>query len=452
MTSIPVNNSVKGIVPGAQTQKKANMQDAAGSFSDIFKNQKNDNGTDDGKIVSAAQNRTENRNTGISARQRKVQDAVNKAGDAAEKNAGKKVDEAADKMLSDTAEELSVTEEELLSVLQSLSLTPADLLTKEGLQQVVLAVSGETDFANFLTDETMFTTLQNLCGELQTTLSDLADELGISQDEVQDFLTALADKAGDASTLQAEALSAEEFSTEEFSTEETEDAVTDVEKGSDTENITGDKTASEVNVPGKETGKQTEKETSGEEKSFTGDKAFDNFAQSFKTGQTQNTQAAAEVTPHFDVETENIIRQITDYMRGNVTDGVSEMDMQLHPASLGSVHIHLEAKEGVLTAQFTAQNESVKAALESQMIQLKDSFEEQGLTVESIEVMVSSQKFDQSYEEAESHANDTGSRSGRQRTRRAGLHVSMEDEELSDEEILAKEVLKGQGSTVEFTA
>jgi flagellar hook-length control protein FliK len=447
VTSIPVNNSVKGIVPGAQTQKKSNTQDAAGSFSDIFKNQKNDNGTDDGKIVSAAQNRTENRNTGISARQRKVQDAVNKAGDAAEKNAGKKVDEAADKMLSDTAEELSVTEEELLSVLQSLSLTPADLLTKEGLQQVVLAVSGETDFANFLTDETMFTTLQNLCGELQTTLSDLADELGISQDEVQDFLTALADKAGDASTLQAEALSAEELSTEK-----TEDVVTDVEKGSDTENITGDKTASEVNVPGKETGKQTEKETSGEEKSFTGDKAFDNFAQSFKTGQTQNTQAAAEVTPHFDVETENIIRQITDYMRGNVTDGVSEMDMQLHPASLGSVHIHLEAKEGVLTAQFTAQNESVKAALESQMIQLKDSFEEQGLTVESIEVMVSSQKFDQSYEEAESHANDTGSRSGRQRTRRAGLHVSMEDEELSDEEILAKEVLKGQGSTVEFTA
>ena len=350
-------------------------------------------------------------------------------------------------MLSDTAEELSVTEEELLSVLQSLSLKPADLLTKEGLQQVVLAVSGETDFANFLTDETMFTTLQNLCGELQTTLSNLADELGISQDEVQDFLTALADKAGDASALQAEVLSAEEFSTEE-----TEDAVTDVKKGSDTESITGDKAASEVTVPGKETGKQTEKETSGEEKSFTGDKTFDNFTQSFKTGQTQNTQAAAEVTPHFDVETENIIRQITDYMRGNVTDGVSEMDMQLHPASLGSVHIHLEAKEGVLTAQFTAQNESVKAALESQMIQLKDSFEEQGLTVESIEVMVSSQKFDQSYEEAESHANDTGSRSGRQRTRRAGLHVSMEDEELSDEEILAKEVLKGQGSTVEFTA
>lgn len=452
MTSIPVNNSVKGIVPGAQTQKKANMQDAAGSFSDIFKNQKNDNGTDDGKIVSAAQNRTENRNTGISARQRKVQDAVKEAGEAAGKDTCKKVDEAADKMLSDTAEELSVTEEELLSVLQSLSLKPADLLTKEGLQQVVLAVSGETDFANFLTDETMFTTLQNLCGELQTTLSNLADELGISQDEVQDFLTALADKAGDASALQAEVLSAEEFSAEEFSTEETEDAVTDVEKGSDTESITGDKTASEVNVPGKETGKQTEKETSGEEKSFTGDKAFDNFTQSFKTGQTQNTQAAAEVTPHFDVETENIIRQITDYMRGNVTDGVSEMNMQLHPASLGSVHIHLEAKEGVLTAQFTAQNESVKAALESQMIQLKDSFEEQGLTVESIEVMVSSQKFDQSYEEAESHANDTGSRSGRQRTRRAGLHVSMEDEELSDEEILAKEVLKGQGSTVEFTA
>lgn len=445
MTSIPVNNSVKGIVPGAQTRKKPNTQDAAGSFSDIFKNQKNDNGTVDAKAASTAQNRTENRNTGISARQQKVQNAAKETKDAAGKDTGKKVDEAADKMLSDTADELSVTEEELLSVLQSLSLTPADMLTKEGLQQVVLAVSGETDFANFLTDETMFTTLQNLNGELQTTLSDLADELGISKDEVQDFLTAFADKAGDASALQAEVLP-----TEEVPDEETEGAVTGVKNSFDTEN--GDKTASEVNVPGKEVEKQTRKETSGEEKSFTGDRAFDNFTQSFKTGQTQNTQAAAEVTPHFDVETENIIRQITDYMRGNVTDGVSEMDMQLHPANLGSVHIHLEAKEGVLTAQFTAQNESVKAALESQMIQLRDSFEEQGLTVESIEVMVSSQKFDQSYEEAESQANDTGSRFGRQRTRRVSLHVSMEDEELSDEEILAKEVLKGQGSTVEFTA
>lgn len=447
MTSIPVNNSVKGIVPGAQTQKKSNTQDAAGSFSDIFKNQKNDNGTASAKTVSTAQNRTENRNTEISARQQKVQDAAKETKDVTGKDMGKKVDEAADKMLSDTADELSVTEEELLSVLQSLSLTPVDLLTKEGLQQVVLAVSGETDFANFLTDETMFTTLQNLSGELQTTLSDLADELGISKDEVQDFLTAFADKAGDASLLQAEVLP-----TEEVSAEETEDAVTDAKNSSDTENVTDGREASEAAAPDKEVEKQTRKETSGEEKSFTGDKAFDNFTQSLKTGQTENAQAAAEITPHFDVETENIIRQITDYMRGNVTDGVSEMDMQLHPANLGSVHIHLEAKEGVLTAQFTAQNESVKAALESQMIQLQDSFKEQGLTVESIEVMVSSQKFDQSYEEAESHANDTGSRSGRQRSRRVSLHVSMEDEELSDEEILAKEVLKGQGSTVEFTA
>lgn len=447
MTSIPVNNSVKGIVPGTQTQKKPTTQDTAGSFSDIFKNQKNDNGAVDAKTVSTAQNRTENRNTGISARQQKVQDAAKETKDVTGKDTGKKVDEAADKMLSDTADELSLTEEELLSVLQSLSLTPVDLLTKEGLQQVVLAVSGETDFANFLTDETMFTTLQNLNGELQTTLSELADGLGISQDEVQDFLTELVNKAGGASALQAEALS-----TEEVPTEGTEDTVTDVKNGSGTENVTDDRTVSEGTVPGKEVEKQTEKEASGEEKSFTGDKAFDTFAQSLKAGQTDNAQAAAEITPHFDVETENIIRQITDYMRGNVTDGVSEMDMQLHPANLGSVHIHLEAKEGVLTAQFTAQNESVKNALESQMIQLRDSFKEQGFTVEAIEVVVSGRRFDQSYEEAENHADDTDRHSGRQRTRRVSLHVSMEDEELSEEEILTKEVLRGQGSTVEFTA
>ena len=170
-----------------------------------------------------------------------------------------------------------------------------------------------------------------------------------------------------------------------------------------------------------------------------------------QTQQTESIQPGESVYEYFDTDTENILRQITDYMRGQVTDGVSEMEMQLHPASLGTLHIHLISKEGVLTAQFTAQNETVKAALESQMVTLQDTFREQGITVESIEVMVSSHKFEQSYEEAENSTGNGNGQPGRHKARRI-TSITMDNEELTEEEILAKEVLMASGSTVEYMA
>ena len=42
--------------------------------------------------------------------------------------------------------------------------------------------------------------------------------------------------------------------------------------------------------------------------------------------------------------------------------------MVLNPASLGHVALNIEAKNGVITAAFTAQNEAVRAVIENQMI------------------------------------------------------------------------------------
>ena len=71
--------------------------------------------------------------------------------------------------------------------------------------------------------------------------------------------------------------------------------------------------------------------------------------------------------------------QIVEYMKFNLKPDMQEMEMQLHPASLGTVHVQIAAKDGAITAQFAAQNETVKAVLETQMIQLKEQFEEQGI-------------------------------------------------------------------------
>ena len=70
--------------------------------------------------------------------------------------------------------------------------------------------------------------------------------------------------------------------------------------------------------------------------------------------------------------------QILDYMKLQLRPGMDQLEMQLHPASLGTVHIQIVSRGGEVTAQFHVQNESVKAALESQISELKENLRDQG--------------------------------------------------------------------------
>lgn len=74
---------------------------------------------------------------------------------------------------------------------------------------------------------------------------------------------------------------------------------------------------------------------------------------------------------------------------------VTSLQMQLYPEHLGKVSIQVVSKNGVLTAQIAAENEVAKAALESQLATLKESFDSQGIKVQSVEVMVSTNAFEQ---------------------------------------------------------
>jgi flagellar hook-length control protein FliK len=95
------------------------------------------------------------------------------------------------------------------------------------------------------------------------------------------------------------------------------------------------------------------------------------------------------------VQTQNIYDQIADYMKIQLKPETTSLEIQLHPANLGTVNVHLTEKQGMLTAEFTTQNEAVKAAVESQIVQLKNQFEEQGIKVEAVEVSVAEQKYSQ---------------------------------------------------------
>ena len=57
---------------------------------------------------------------------------------------------------------------------------------------------------------------------------------------------------------------------------------------------------------------------------------------------------------------------------------LTSMEIALNPASLGSVNLHVSSKGGVISAQLYAQDEAVRAALESQVAALKESLEATG--------------------------------------------------------------------------
>ena len=206
--------------------------------------------------------------------------------------------------------------------------------------------------------------------------------------------------------------------------------------------VTEDKLASE-------TGKEAKQDT-GEEHSTQNQSSFLQ-----DLNQNVETQGAgkAETVPFTMQQTREIMNQIMDYMRVQIKPEMTQLEMQLHPESLGNVNVHIASKEGVITAQFTAQNETVRAALESQIVQLRETFAEQGVKVEAIEVSVQANGFRQEYEgsrERENTAEDGKKKAARRIN--LGNPELLSEETLSEEEQLAVSMMEANGNTVDYTA
>ncbi|MCH5274814.1 MAG: flagellar hook-length control protein FliK [Lachnospiraceae bacterium] len=458
MTSTPVTAGVGIFFPGSAPAATQSGAGAGNAFSDVLKNQtgtgskaedgmtpKVQGSTAAGNKVSDNANRRDavkNSETGTRRNTEKTapEDAVAQAEKAAEAMAGE--------MVTQTAEELGISEEEVLEILESLDMTPMDLLNVANLQAVVLAVAGETDATGLVTNEQLFADFKQLSGILEEMVAEVADATGLSEDEVHQVFEELAARTG-AEALPVEML-AEEPAEELVEETDTEDTVLTFRQNKEegvTENVIGAETAETAQTD------STKKETAQSNESNAFDQTGGGFNQSFSAQvQADVLSDVQHAESFFTSDTEKIMNQITDYMKAQITEGVSELDMQLHPANLGNLHVKLIAKEGMVTAQFTAQNEVVKAALESQMVQLKETFKEQGVSVEAIEVTVSSHRFDENLQQNSGSNENDGRQSAKQRNRRINLNALEEEEILDEEDRLAAEVLADNGGTVDFTA
>lgn len=169
-----------------------------------------------------------------------------------------------------------------------------------------------------------------------------------------------------------------------------------------------------------------------------------------------NELSSAHETPaaYTDINAQDIYDQIGEYIRNLSSENIQEIEMKLQPETLGTIQVKVTQSEGVMKAEFVTTNESVKAMLEGQLIQLKEDFERSGLKVDDVEVRVNTNAFNESTDsDSRDDANEAAQRmSAPRRINLAGLESLDELEEMEEEERVVAEMMTANGNSLDYKA
>lgn len=124
------------------------------------------------------------------------------------------------------------------------------------------------------------------------------------------------------------------------------------------------------------------------------------------------------------VPRQEIFSQVMDAIKANlsVTETGSSMMIKLNPEHLGDVEVKVTVNKGVVLAEIKVENEMVKAAIETNLDQLKQSLTQKGYNSNSISVSVESGKKE---DEQRQFANQS-------QTNNKKITVESEDENFLD--------------------
>ena len=420
------------------------------------------------------------------------------------------VKEAIDAVKEEIKEELDVSDEELMAAMETLGLTLVDLLKGENVGAIVSELTG-SDISELVSDESLYLSVDNIMTVQREVTTDLLQEFNLTPEEFKEVLNSEA--FAESITVETGAVDAKaETAAEVISPATEEKPDTAVREGTEefrkilesSTEITSEKetagtpaetvkTSETVREPDRQPDRQAEVvlekvsfESEEVKSSSPGEREGGNerhFGAEGRTGENPGaidpglvradgtadtfmdnlTEAVSETTSEFVSSYErvqDIMNQVRDQIRISVNQETTTMEMQLNPESLGKVGLHIESRAGNITAQFFAQDESVRAALESQIAELKQNLTEQGIKVESVEVTLASREFESNF------LQDGGQRNGdtpdeeeaerAARLRRINLGAvgaeGIPEEEMTEGEALNVRMMRENGGTVDFTA
>ena len=389
------------------------------------------------------------------------------------------VAEAVKKIVDEIAGKLDVTTEDVENAMAQLGLTVMDLTNPGIMGQLVTELTEGTDTLSLVTDGNLFAQVSELTQTVKGILDETAVQTQLTPQEMERVLKQLEQASQDGKNLEVNEISGQgdektvlsNVSIQSESNGETPAltgndvlAVETVsEKQTGKEEVNGVTTATEglddqqteavlkEGFSGQDTGEDDKGQNAGQESGMKGNAGLVNGV----VNSVQEPVAAANTTtPLSYVNTDEILKQIGEYVKVNAKPGMTQMEMQLNPENLGSVHIQVTAKAGSITAVITAQNEAVKQALESQVVQLKENLNEQGVKVEAVEVTIESHEFEQNPEQGQNQSEMAYAEELRRSVRR---HINLNQqeelpEELTEAEEIQVDMMKKNGNSIDFTA
>lgn len=325
-------------------------------------------------------------------------------------------------ILQQITEQLGVSQEDVLQAMDALGISMEDL--SQNMAALLTELTGADQMA-VLTDETLYAQVSDLANAVEQTIEELADDLGMDKEQLTSLLQdSVSVKKPEEPVIVVE--------------QELAAPVSDVQQES-----TGDQEVQTVAATDIEA--EQPHETKRDESSDMQQQMQDMQKPAENLQQTQSSAIAAEQpTERFDLQrTQDIIDQIADYVKIHSSEKLTSMEIELNPASLGSVNLHVSSKGGVISAQLYAQDEAVRAALESQVTALKESLEAQGMKVDAIEITEHSHQLEQNLDQNGDRQEST---EAQKRPARRLLNL----DELPEEEAYEEEMTQAEKLQIEM--
>ena len=402
------------------------------------------------------------------------------------KDLAEEISEITNQIVDKIKSEFEVTDEEIEEAMEVLGLTIADLTKPAELRNLLMELTGTSDSIELLTNVELYDSVKEVTDFASNLFTEVAKDFSLSTEQLTEMInTESFEEALNEVDVSVTSNEAETEADAEVVSEVTVDKTTDAAlafENSDKANANETKPVESNNsneseeVPidtEKKAPDKIEKPESFAQSNLMNDEAMNERSENRKnfnfdssknqeftfnqtqavTNQTVNTvgDIVETVTSYTTgTDTDNIMRQVTDYVKVHISDDVTKMEIELHPASLGTVNMQINSQNGQITAHLTVQNELVKSVLETQMIKLQETFDEQGTKVSAIEVTVAEYSLN-----SQSDNNYSEERNGRNYgSKKKGINLNEIGslDELDEEEQLEAKVMEMNGSSVNYTA
>lgn len=394
-----------------------------------------------------------------------LQDAVTDAGQA---------------MIKKTTEVLNVSEEEVTNAMEHLGMSPADLLNPENLRTLTMELTGTTDETELLTNDALFQDLQQLMDTASELTTALLEQFELSEEQlttaIENLSAGLNTDLIQTAFVNPEMITNTPVNARVEATDTAPRVAVDVEEEGDMvmqeEELMQENAQNNLRTAEGETGNNQgnnqgnnrgQQSTAGHERiDYTN--VMDEVAQNVTANVSEVYAEAASQIAQTGNETltqaQDILRQMTEFIRVEATPDTKTMELALHPQSLGHVIVQVsEGVDGNMSARFLTQNETVRQALELQLAELQQRFDEQGLKVTEISVTVESHAFEQNLQQGAGDPNSQGQAENapqQSRIRRINLDDDAFDVEgvgeMSEAERIAADMMARSGNRLDYMA